>query len=207
MAFGGARAKSSATSVGEKAAVAAAVAWTQRRRDPAASTPQTSAALTRAPASPSETGKAAPPPVPLLRASVLPFHHHLRSSPPPVPLLRSVKSSGEGRSKDAVEAGPLGTPFSTTARALRRVSACATAPSRPLASFRQLRVSPAKQHCRQGSATRKSCRGQGTGPAARRRGIAGRAVGHDRASSGAVTGRTWTTSKEPGKGKRSRFAA
>ena len=121
MAFDGARAKSSATSVGEKAAVAAAVAWTQRRRDPVASTPQTSAALTRAPASPSETGKAAPPPVPSLRAPVLPSHHHLRSSPPPVPLLWSVKGSGEGRSKEAVEAGPPGMPFSTTARAPRRL--------------------------------------------------------------------------------------
>ena len=119
MALGGTYAKSSATSVGEKAAVAAAVAWTQRRRDPAASTPQTSAALTRAPASPSETGKAAPPPVPSLRAPVLPSHHHLRSSPPPVPLLWSVKGSGEGRSKEAVEAGPPGMPFSTTASALR----------------------------------------------------------------------------------------
>ena len=127
MAFNGAHAKSSAASVGKKAAVAAAVAWTQRRRGAAASRPQTSEALTRAPASPSDTEKAAPPPVPSLRASVLPSHHHLRSSPPPVPLLRaavlpshhnlrsspppvpllrSVKCSGEGRSKDAVGAGP-----------------------------------------------------------------------------------------------------
>ena len=97
MAFGGAYATSSAASVGEKAAAPPhgprGSAQQQRRGH----------RETRAPASPSDTEKAASP---------------------PVPLLWSAEGSGEEWSKDAVEAGPPGTLLSTTARAPRRVPAC-----------------------------------------------------------------------------------
>ena len=43
---------------------------------------------------------------------------------------------------------------------------------------------------------RRRCRRQGTGPAARRRGIAGNTIGHDCVSSGAVPRRTWKTLME-----------